>query len=352
MCTTTSLHLFKADQAIPSHLQVQGWDNEYPEEGSSGFTAIYTHKLSFLDVCNYLLAGSFSYAKYFRTYVGTDCQGGKSFLFMNDCLSLSGENTHWKRAWDDLMANGIMLSCAGSGSARAWLLFEICWYIIIIVTWYPSWQTYRSSGMSTSKQSCLARPVMCTRPSSWTSWHTWGPVPGTQCGNAAKPFQVYNEKTPGLFRTNWDGDGMVTLSSKTSYYRDSQGKLSSKGLQKKANTDSLTYHLQSCLQGTWMAVSTTASRPDPVGKCIPIGRGHTALSYVYLKRRVAEDGIHTEPLHLWAAHGLPAYLSAIWPHPAPLMLANMRCMTCDYSGLFVCSSLAVPGLASPRWPLD
>ena len=113
MCTTTSLHLFKADQAITSHLQVQGWDNEYPEEGSSRFTAIYTHKLTFLDVCNYLPAGSFSYAKYFRTYVETDCQGGKSFLFMNDCLLLNGENTHWKRAWDDLMANGIMLSCAG-----------------------------------------------------------------------------------------------------------------------------------------------------------------------------------------------------------------------------------------------
>ena len=144
----------------------------------------------------------------------------------------------------------------------------------------------------------------------------------------------------------------VTLSSKTSYCRDSQGKLSSKGLQKKANTDSLTYHLQSCLQGTWMAVSTAVSRPDPVGKCIPIGRGRTALSYVYLKRRVAEDGIHTEPLHLWAAHGLPAYLSAIWPPPAPPMLANMRRMTCDYSGLFACSSLAIPGVASPRWPLD
>ena len=31
---------------------------------SSRFTAIYTHKLAFLDVCNYLPAGGFSYAKY------------------------------------------------------------------------------------------------------------------------------------------------------------------------------------------------------------------------------------------------------------------------------------------------
>ena len=46
----------------------------------SRFTAIYTHKLAFLDVCNYLPAGGFSYAKYLRTYGGIDCQGGKSFF--------------------------------------------------------------------------------------------------------------------------------------------------------------------------------------------------------------------------------------------------------------------------------
>ena len=46
----------------------------------SRFTAIYTHKLAFLDVCNYLPAGGFSYAKYLRTYVGPACQGGKSFF--------------------------------------------------------------------------------------------------------------------------------------------------------------------------------------------------------------------------------------------------------------------------------
>ena len=54
---------------------------------------------------------------------------------------------------------------------------------------------------------------------------------------------MYDEKTPGLFKTEWDGDGIVALSSKTYFCRDSQGqdKLSSKGLQKKANADSLTY---------------------------------------------------------------------------------------------------------------
>ena len=64
--------------------------------------------------------------------------------------------------------------------------------------------------------------------------------PALEC---CKAHRVYDEKMHGLFKTEWDGYGMVALSSKTCYCRDSQGqdKLSSKGLQKKANADSLTY---------------------------------------------------------------------------------------------------------------
>ena len=69
---------------------------------------------------------------------------------------------------------------------------------------------------------------------------------------------------------------MVALSSKTYYCQASQGqdKLSSKGLQKKANTDSLTYEAYRHVLSTGLSVvvSTTASGSDPVGKCIPIGR--------------------------------------------------------------------------------
>ena len=69
---------------------------------------------------------------------------------------------------------------------------------------------------------------------------------------------------------------MVALSSKTYYCRDSQGqaKLSSKGLQKKANADSLTYeaYRRDLPTGLSAVVSTMASGSDPVGKCKPIGR--------------------------------------------------------------------------------
>ena len=122
--------------------------------------------------------------------------------------------------------------------------------------------------------------------------------PAQQCCEARR---VYDEKTPGLFKTEWDSDGMVALSSKTYYCRDSQGQdKSSKGLQKKANADSLTYE-------AYRRVLSTGLSGGGVNHGIRVGSGgqmytyrqaRTALSYVYLKRHVADDGLHTEPLHL------------------------------------------------------
>ena len=43
--------------------------------------------------------------------------------------------------------------------------------------------------------------------------------PARQC---CKVHRVYDEKAPSLFKLEWDGDGMVALSSKTYYCRDSQ----------------------------------------------------------------------------------------------------------------------------------
>ena len=95
---------------------------------------------------------------------------------------------------------------------------------------------------------------------------------------------------------------MVALNSKTYYCRDSQGqdKFSSKGLQKKADADSLTYE-------TYRRVLSTGLSGDGVNHGIRVGlngqvytyqQERTALSYVYLKRHVVDDGVHTELLHL------------------------------------------------------
>ena len=69
---------------------------------------------------------------------------------------------------------------------------------------------------------------------------------------------------------------MVALSSKTYSCWDSQGqdKFSSKGLQMKANVESLTYgaYCRVLSTGLPVVVSTTAAGLDPVGKSIPTGR--------------------------------------------------------------------------------
>ena len=85
---------------------------------------------------------------------------------------------------------------------------------------------------------------------------------------------------PSLFKTEWDGDGMVALSSKTYYCRDSQGqdKLSSKGLQKKANAISLTYE-------TYRRVLSTGLPGGGVNRGIRVGLG--VQVYTYRQERTA-----------------------------------------------------------------
>ena len=88
--------------------------------------------------------------------------------------------------------------------------------------------------------------------------------------------RVYDEKTPGLFKTEWDGNGIVALSSKTYYYRDSQGQDEFPVRACRRKPKPTAWHLRpttvSCLQGSPAVVSTVASGLDQVGKCIPIGR--------------------------------------------------------------------------------
>ena len=145
---------------------------------------------------------------------------------------------------------------------------------------------------------------------------------------------------------------MVSLSSKTYYCRDSQGqdKLSSKGLQKKANADSLTYetYRRVLSTGSLAVVSTTASGSDSMGKCIPIGRSGPpcltcTLKGVWQTMASTQSRCTCEPHTACLPAWLPAYFPTIWPPPAP-----QRRTTCDCSGPFACSSLAVPGVASPR----
>ena len=95
------------------------------------FTALYTQKLCFFDIRNYLLPSGFSYAKYLSIYSGPACQGWKSLSPMHTwktcpgcvapcCLMMLSNHrcvTQWKRAGP---------SC---GSA------ELCWPLPALGMW-------------------------------------------------------------------------------------------------------------------------------------------------------------------------------------------------------------------------
>ena len=88
------------------------------------------------------------------------------------------------------------------------------------------------------------------------------------------PLGVWWEDTGPVKKNEWHGDGMVALSSKTYYCWDSQGqeKLFSKGLQKKANDDSLTYE-------AYRRVLSTGRSDGSVNLGIRAGPGGQVYTY-------------------------------------------------------------------------
>ena len=115
---------------------------------------------------------------------------------------------------------------------------------------------------------------------------------------------TYNLRTPGPFKTEFsNGKSMVSLCSKTYFCsHDTENKFSCKGLQKRNNTDVLNH-------STYYEVLTKHKPAGGVNRGMKSTKqGHVytyeqprmSLSYMYAKRRVLDDGVHTEPLNLWS----------------------------------------------------
>ena len=150
-----------------------------------------------------------------------------------------------------------------------------CWELL-----YMDTDSYYMSLGGNSLHDCL-RPECLLWVLSWMVpqrglWCAQGRVrghhdtPGAPHGYLAwqccEAHWLYDEKTPGLFKTEWCGDGMVALCSKTYYCRDAEGhdKLSSKGLQKNANSNALIYE-------AYRRVLATGSLSGGMNRCIQTG---------------------------------------------------------------------------------
>ena len=148
----------------------------------------------------------------------------------------------------------------------AWLLTACTW-----PTKVPS--------TSASRTGSWVRPATSTGQSLSTSWCDWHPMPGTRYDNCCEARHVYDEKTPGLFKTGWHENAMMALCSKTYYCQASEGRdeLSSKELQESSNADLLIYL-------AYRDILTIRPSGSSINRGIRIGPGGGV--YTYLQERV------------------------------------------------------------------
>ena len=136
------------------------------------------------------------------------------------------------------------------------------------------------------------------------------------CCKKAKKF---NSRTPGLFKEEFVGSGMVALNSKTYLcWKDDEDlvedygpavpgvedgrekervKYSSKGVSKKTNSLTKEQYMSVLHTGASVAgVNTGFIKKN--GKTFTYSQTKSALTYFYGKRKVAENGVDTDPIDL------------------------------------------------------
>jgi len=117
--------------------------------------------------------------------------------------------------------------------------------------------------------------------------------------------QRYDKRTLGLFKLEWSGDGMVHLCPKTYFCLSSRdptvqghgNKQTSKGLKKRQNRFTFDFYLNVLKKQTDGSGINTAFRVKN-NQIYTYAQTRTALSYLYVKHRIYEDGVTTAPLHL------------------------------------------------------
>ena len=127
--------------------------------------------------------------------------------------------------------------------------------------------------------------------------------------------KLFNRRTPGLFKEEFIGKGIVALSSKMYYVKgfDKKDKLSAKGIQKSHNGDILNYEAYKNVllnDVTYNAVNKgmrifndkqilkVDSEVNENRKIYTYSMEKMGLTQKYDKRIVLEDGISTIPLNM------------------------------------------------------
>ena len=111
--------------------------------------------------------------------------------------------------------------------------------------------------------------------------------------------KAYDKRTPGLFKEEYVGDGMVALCSKTYYCVGKKDKFSVKGTQKQRNRDILHFE-------TYKECLVTSKNVESVNRGFRFIDKYTktyeqtkiCMTDIYVKGVVMEDGVHIRPLNI------------------------------------------------------
>ena len=109
--------------------------------------------------------------------------------------------------------------------------------------------------------------------------------------------KAFDKRTPGLFKVEWEGQGIIGLCSKTYYCFGAKDKFSCKGVNKKCNDINkdkylnvlLTKQNSAGVNRGFRVVNNTMYTYEQV---------RDAFSYFYPKRKVLADGVSTTPLEI------------------------------------------------------
>ena len=106
-----------------------------------------------------------------------------------------------------------------------------------------------------------------------------------------------DKRTPGIFKEEWSGDGIIGLSSKTYYCFGAYDKLSCKGVNKKTNDINKEKYLNVLLTKKSSSGLNKGFR-EVDNSMYTYEQIRDGFSYFYPKRKILEDGVTTVPLEI------------------------------------------------------
>jgi hypothetical protein len=112
---------------------------------------------------------------------------------------------------------------------------------------------------------------------------------------ACQATRLFDKRTPGLFKMEYEGDGIISLCSKTYHCFGAYDKTSTKGLTKHHNKLDKS-HFQEVLDTNEAQGGTNIGFKLQGSSMYTYTQHRKSLSYFYIKRKVHGDNVTTSPL--------------------------------------------------------